>query len=448
MTALAWATSLGFDKPAWLWLCLLVPVLVLVSLRSLAGLDPVRRVLSLVLRSLVIVVVAASLAEVVKVRRNDDLTVMFLMDRSQSVKEKLDQQEEYVRQACRDLPPNDRVGVIDFARNAFLEQLPMRGGYHLEPGRLPEMPNKDRTDIAAAIRLAMAMFPHDTGKRIVVLSDGNDNMGDVLTEAHRAKADNVVIDVAPLHYQHRNEVYFDRMVAPTNAEEGEQVPLRMLLHSQRATTGTIDLYHNDRKVELPAGYARVELQPGNNPFVIKLPIQGSGPQRFSAVFTPDDAGSDTIVDNNRADAFAFVSGRGKVLVVTSNADHDARLVEALRSENIRVHVQDATEGEMDLLQMLEYSCIVLANVPAHTFTDEQQQALARYVRDMGGGLIMTGGNDAFGAGGWIGSPLEEVMPVSFEIKHKRVIPRGALVLIMHSCEIPRGNFWGKEVAKK
>jgi hypothetical protein len=39
------------------------------------------------------------------------------------------------------------------------------------------------------------------------------------------------------------------------------------------------------------------------------------------------------------------------------------------------------------------------------------------------------------------------MPVDFEIKHKRVIPRGALVLIMHSCEIPRGNYWGVEVAK-
>ena len=126
MTALAWATLLGFEKPAWLWLCLLVPVLVLVSLRSLAGLDPLRRVLSLVLRSLVIVVVAVSLAEVVKVRRNDDLTVMFLLDRSQSVKEKLEQQEEYIRAVSQKAPPNDRVGVIDFARRAFLEQLPIQ----------------------------------------------------------------------------------------------------------------------------------------------------------------------------------------------------------------------------------------------------------------------------------------------------------------------------------
>ena len=204
-----WDMPLAFEKPEWLWLGLLVPALVLLSLRSLAGLDPVRRVLSLVLRSSVIVVLAVSLAEVVKVRKNDDLTVMFLMDRSDSVKERLTEQEEYIRAVCEDIPSQDRVGVIDFARTAYLEQLPMEGGYFLDPGRLPEMPNKDRTDIAGAVRLAMAMFPHDTGKRIVVLSDGNDNMGDVLGEARRAKADNVVIDVVPLWYRLRNEVFFD-----------------------------------------------------------------------------------------------------------------------------------------------------------------------------------------------------------------------------------------------
>jgi uncharacterized membrane protein len=98
--------------------------------------------------------------------------------------------------------------------------------------------------------------------------------------------------------------------------------------------------------------------------------------------------------------------------------------------------------------MMNYSTIILSNVPAATFTEQQQQELATYVRDMGSGLIMLGGHEGFGAGGWIGSPVEKVMPVSFEIKHKRVIPRGALVLIMHSCEIPRGNYWGKEMAKK
>lgn len=171
-----------FDQPAWLWLCLLVPVLILASLRSLAGLDPTRRVLALIVRSVLVILVACCLAGVQRVQRSDDLTVMFLMDRSHSVQALQDYQEEYVYGATKDVPPKDRVGLIDFVRNAFLEQLPMRGGYFVPPGRLPIMPNTDRTDIASAMRLAMAMFPHDTAKRIVLMSDGNDNMGDVITE--------------------------------------------------------------------------------------------------------------------------------------------------------------------------------------------------------------------------------------------------------------------------
>jgi uncharacterized membrane protein len=137
------------------------------------------------------------------------------------------------------------------------------------------------------------------------------------------------------------------------------------------------------------------------------------------------------------------------LLLSKNVEHDRPLVQALQRENVKVEMKPTADlGEVGLLEMMNYAAIILANVPAATFTDQQQQDLATYVKDMGSGLIMLGGDDAFGAGGWIGSPVEEVMPVSFEIKHKRVIPRGALVLIMHSCEIPRGNFWGKEMAKK
>ncbi len=448
MNLLGLLSIIGFEKPQWLWLSLLVPVLVAVSIRSLAGLDPTRRVLSLVLRSAVIIVLAACLAEVVRVRQNDDLTVLFLMDRSESVKGRTETQEEYIRAVCEDIPPNDRVGVIDFARGAYLEQLPMKGGYHLDPGRLPEMPNKDRTDIAAAVRLAMAMFPHDTGKRIVILSDGNDNMGDLITEARRAKADNVVVDVVPLMYQHLNEVYFDRMVAPTNAEDGEQVPIRMMLHSLRRTTGTLELYHNDAPVPLPPESSRVELAPGNNSFVFKLPVKGSGQHRFSAVFRPDDPSADTIIDNNRAETFSVISGKGRALLLSSDLAMDNALIEALREEKIDIDVMSAEGADLTLGLLMGYGCVILANVPANYYDDVQHANLVNYVRNLGGGLIMTGGNEGFGAGGWIGSPVEGIMPVDFEIKHKRILPRGALALIMHSCEIPRGNYWGKQVAKK
>ncbi len=449
MTGVAMTLPFDFQQPAWLWLCLLVPVLIVASLRSLAGLDPMRRVLALVVRSLLVILVACCLAGVEQVRRNDDLTVIFLMDRSHSVQPLQEYQEQYIRQATTDLPPDDRVGVIDFARDAYLEQLPMRGGYFVPPGRLPIMPNMDRTNVASAMRLAMAMFPHDTAKRIVLMSDGNDNMGDLLTEARRAKADGIPVDVVQLWYAHRNEVYFDRMIAPTHAEPGEQVPIRMILHTNKRVSGTISIYQNGQLVNLPKDRARVDLKPGKSTFFIKLPVHGAGAHTFEATFRPDDESMDVTALNNTASAFTFVSGKSRALLVSPDRQLDLPLYEALLSENVNVDIKTTAElGEFGLLQMMNYSTIILANVPAATFTDQQQQDLATYVKDMGSGLIMLGGDEGFGAGGWIGSPVEEVMPVSFEIKHKRVIPRGALVLIMHSCEIARGNYWGKEMAKK
>ena len=74
----------------------------------------------------------------------------------------------------------------------------------------------------------------------------------------------------------------------------------MMLHSLRRTSGTLELYHNDERVQLPAQSAHVDLAPGNNSFVVKLPDHGAGQHRFSAVFRPDDPHADTIVDNNRA----------------------------------------------------------------------------------------------------------------------------------------------------
>jgi len=448
MSPLAVTMPLAFDQPAWLWLLVLVPAVVAVSLRTLVALEPARRAAAIVLRCLVVALTAMCLAEPMSVRTSDKLTVFFLIDRSDSVKNLLDVQERYLHEvSATNMQADDRVGVIDFARNAFIQQLPMGGGYHIAEGRLPEMENRDRTDIAAAIRLAMASFPSDSAKRIVVLSDGNDNMGDVLAEGARAQAEGIAIDVVPLWYEHSREVYIDRMVAPTQVEDGDMVPLRIVLHAEQATRGRINLYHNGELVSVPEEMARIALAPGANPLIYKIPVRGGGPQRFEARFVPDEGGGDSIEENNYATAFSFVAGKTSVLVLSTRTDDDVPLVDALRSEKIEVELRDVSAGDVDLLELLNYSTVILANVPANTFTREQQQTLTHYVENLGGGLIMTGGDESFGAGGWIGTPIAQVMPVDFEIKHKRVIPRGALVLVMHSCEIPRGNYWGVEVAK-
>ena len=56
--------------------------------------------------------------------------------------------------------------------------------------------------------------------------------------------------------------------------------------------------------------------------------------------------------------------------------------------------------------------IVLDDVPGDALSSEQQQRLAGFVRDLGGGLVVGGGPHAFAAGGYGGTPLEDVSPLA------------------------------------
>lgn len=457
MASVGLLAQVRFEAPGYLALLALLPLLVALAMRSMAGLDPLRRVLAILLRCGVVTLMVLALAGAHSVLRTDALTIVFVLDRSNSIPRSQQQQAfEFVQAAARSLrPAKDRLGVVAFDGVSAVEQLP---GGALGIDRLSEPIQPDRTGLAAALRMAMALFTQDTARRIVVLSDGNENVGQALVEAETIAAAGVPIDVVPLRYEHAREVVFERLSAPATATADETINLQMVLRSQQPASGRILLYHNDQLVDLdPAGAGAgfpVTLDPGPNRLTIPVPLRVSGAHRFRAVFEPDDASQDSIPSNNEGRAFTVVSGQGRVLLLTQGGTADTEdelrsarlLAQALESERLICDVQIVGAQPLDQVQLLEYALVILANVPAYLFTDAERQALAVYVRDLGGGLVMLGGDDSFGAGGWMGTPVEDVMPVRFDVKSEKQIPKGALVLVMHACEIPQGNFIGQRVA--
>jgi Mg-chelatase subunit ChlD/uncharacterized membrane protein len=436
-----------FESPVYLWLLLLLPLVIWLSRKSMAGLGRTRQSMAIVLRCLVLAVMVLALAGVQRVRTNDDLTVLFLVDRSDSVpREFHDRAYAFIRDAAEAMGKDDALGVIGFDGRAAIEQLPNSG---LQIPFLADPLAPYQTDIAEAVRLGRALLTSETINRLVLLTDGNENTGAVLEEIERFAAAETPVDVVPIKYSHPHEVIFEQLRVPPTASADETVNVRMVLRSQSAepVKGTIRLYHNDHLV--PLGEAgRVTLEPGPQAFNFKRTLQSSGAHRFRAVFEPDEAGSDAIASNNEGQAFTVVSGEGKTLILTTNASAgSAKILEAaLLREKLACDVLMA--GSLPLTQdvLLSYACVVLDNVPANMLPQEEQEALTTYVRELGGGLIMTGGDESFAAGGWMGSPLESVMPVDFDVKSKRQIPKGALVLVMHACEIPQGNYIGERIA--
>lgn len=505
-----WISLWLFSIPGWLLPLGLVPFVILISYRSLAGLGPVRRWLAIGLRCSLIIFLTLALAEVRIRHANENVTVLFLIDHSLSIPPEIDpdarpdspggridlrweRMKRFINESVEKRGPGherDRAGIIVFGRRPRLE-LPPSDAPRFNFTEVASNIDSNYTDIAAAIKLALASFPEGTGKRVVLLSDGNENLGDAVEQARIARLNGVQIDVVPLAtgYHNESEVLVQSVEAPPLTEQGSRLPIRVLVRSYNPlpVRGTLTLRQiSDGPPVIVGGRPlEVRLRPGLN----SIPFQHSVQNRqqsytYQAVFepklveTPEGKplraylpGEDR-VENNLATTHVVALGQRRVLVVEPHAGDTQRLIDHLKglgNGKYKVHsitVEGLPQNKSDLAVFLSnYDCVILANVPASdvaaddplkapepdkapiAISDEQQEVIRSNTHDQGCGLIMIGGPYGFGAGGWQGTPVEKALPVDCDIKSMQIEGKGGLVLIMHGCEMADGNRWEREIAK-
>ncbi|MEY3025338.1 MAG: hypothetical protein RLZZ238_235 [Planctomycetota bacterium] len=439
-----------FERPIFLvLLLLLVPVFVL-AWRSRRSEEPWKWWSSLVLRTLVIVLLVGAIAQPNFVRRGEALTTVFVLDRSSSIPSQLLEQSRDFAQALVEgkREPDDRVAAVTVGREAEVLAQPDSRSIIADEEHGGD---REGTNLAAGLRHALSILPPDTAKRIVLVSDGNENIGNVLAEADVAKANGIPIDVVPIEFESPNEVVFEHLRAPARARPGQTAELRLVLRSQRAARGTVFLREGGRTVDLdpdaPGDGLAVELDAGPFTLPVPFPLGEGGTRRFEAVFEPADDAQDSVLENNRVTAVTFVDGSGQVLVVDPSGGTETRaFVDALEQTTISTVVvtpESLSQGG-DFLS--GFDAVVLANVPRWSIDGETDRLLRAYVHDLGGGLLMLGGDQAFGAGGWIDSETASVLPVKLDPPATRQMIRGGLVLVVHSCEMPQGNYWAQQVS--
>jgi Mg-chelatase subunit ChlD len=480
--------GLTFLHPWWLLLLLLVPLFFVLSAPRLNRSEP-RPWIAVGLRSAGVICLSLALAEPQLRQPNDHVTVLFVVDRSKSIPEELvenasgkksDQRErrirEFINKAVAERGAGherDRSGMIVFGRQPRLELPPSDAPrFHLT-GELPLPADGDHTDIAAALKLALASFADDTGKRIVLISDGNENIGDAEREARQAKTNGVEIDVLPLAAGQTNEdeVLIERVEAPPLIEQGARVPVRVLIrsHNPNRVVGRVILKQIIEGQKVPMAETRVvALRRGLN--VVTFTRKLTDEQRsysYEAEFLPERVENDKgevlkrelpgdRVQNNRAATHVIARGQRRILILEGKAGEHRFLVEKL-GEAGRAKFKIVAESialldrykDRDKLAVFlsNFDCVVLANVAADQVSEEQQEVLRSNTHDQGCGLVAIGGPDSFGAGGWQNTPVEKALPVDSEIKSLQVLGKGGLVLIMHASEMADGNMWQKKIAK-
>jgi uncharacterized membrane protein len=457
MTTLLGALTVGpiqFDNPRLLWIFPVLAILtILIAGKSLSGLGSITRWVALGARLVVLVMIVGALAEPSWRKESKSVAVTVLIDVSDSIPASSQKKAESYLQsavAASERQPEDKLGVLTIAREPYVQQLPSKNATTIERGFTGKT---DATDLAAAVRLAQGIAPADAANKLVIVSDGNETVGSVLAAIAAAQAANIPVSILPIAYRYDREVLMERLVTPPTARVGENVSLKVVLNATTPTAGLLYIRDDSGPVDLDpdsdASGVRVQLEKGPNTFAVAVPVLNRGAVRYEATFEPDGgagaASGDTRVENNRQIAVTFVSGEGSVLVVREDPNEVSAFVKALREFGIPVSETDVAGAPRDLVQMNAFDAIILANVPRMLFAEAQIADLQRYVREGGGGLVMLGGRDSFGAGIWMDTPVADALPVDLNPPQKKEMPRGALGIWVHSVEMPDGRYLGQQV---
>jgi Ca-activated chloride channel family protein len=412
----------AFGEPTWLWLLPLgIAVVVIGWLAASRTLPRGRRIASLVIRLVLVTCLVLALAGARLALPADRLSVVFLLDASASMLDATREElVEWARDAVAEMPEGDTAGVVVFGGTALVDRLPSELDVLDDPASEPVV---GATDVAAAVRLAAAIFPSGAQQRLVLLSDGNDTSGEAEEAIAAAASRGIRLDVVQPADESAAEILVDTVDAPPGARVGESVDLVVRLRSTITGGATLRLLADGATIATE----ELDLEPGVTTIPFTVTATEPGFHVFRAVIEPEE---DRFSENNAADAYVLVTGEPQVLVATDDAERAADFVASLDDGSIEVTVVPSTGVPSSLTTLAGYDAIVLDNVEADALGMATMASLQVYVRDLGKGLVMLGGRDSYGAGGYLDTPLEETLPVYMSVRDRERSPDVAMVAVV------------------
>lgn len=397
-----------FQQPFFLLVLLCVPVIWLMARHSFLAQNSRRRVFLVAgMQSLLVVILGLALADPRLKRQSDQVNVLFCLDRSESIGHNLNTAvETFMQQATQHMDADDQAGLIVFGRQPSLE-LPFASTFNLQTIHSDVNPNF--TDIYSTLQFALGKFPPKGQSKIVLLTDGNENLNHAEETAYLAAALNVEIDPVPLtSWFSEQEVYIESLDAPATAPLHTPYEVRLAIISSQASQADLILTRNETL--LPT--QQLTLKPGKNVFTFADTLPEPGLYLYKAVL---NAPNDAVFQNNEGLAFTRGMKKSQILYVTGTPNTNNPFAETLNVQGIELVQKNVGDLTGSLNELLEYNAIILDNISGQALAFTTMENMETYVKDMGGGLLMLGGDQSFGAGLYNNTPIEKALPVFMDV---------------------------------
>ncbi len=411
---------MDFQRPLILMALLpLVLALYLTGRARIARLPWLRGLITLVLRLAIVVLLVLALADPRVTRAAMGLHVVFVVDRSASIDPATRRNEmTWLQAALQARHAGDSASLVDFGAS------PTWSGPLAGASLPPASPvDGSGTNIDAALRLALSTLPANQPSRLVLLSDGRQTAGDALRAAQLAAATAVPIAVVPLLSTHPGDVAVTSLQVPSSTRAGDHITLRVGVYADRATTARLHLLVDG----VPLGEEALALHAGASTFLFAVTVALPGIHTYTATVS---APGDPVPQNNSLDAVTITAAAPRVLLLATDAGAVAPVQQVLRAGGLRVTVGAAAQAPTTVSAYSAYDAIVLDDLPATGLPAAALAALQTAVRVHGVGLLVTGGPHSFTAGGYAGSALESLLPVtSLALAHTGRAQVGLILII-------------------
>ena len=433
----------SLNQPIFLTIWFLIPLIWFMTKRSWAkGGEGRKKTIVIGLRSLLIIFLGLALSDPQLLIRSDQVNLFFCLDISESIpREQKKTAEAFIKKATAEMKIEDQAGVILFGKHPSIEiSLQKKMGSLVMRSDV----NPNYTNIHEALQLAIGKFPQKGKNKIVLLSDGNENLQESLDMAFLARSLGIEIYPVPLlGWFGNNEAFIEVLESPSQVALETPYELRLVVFSTTDNRGLLVLTRNDKLL----AQQTLSLKSGVNVFTFADRLSDPGLYLYKAILNFDN---DTYFQNNESLSFTRGSKKSRILYLSDKHERLKYLSEALKVQGLDLDIRQIKDIQGRVHGFVDYNAIILDNITARTISFPTMEQIDKYVRDTGGGLIMIGGDKSFGAGHYKKTPIERALPVFMDVPSELKFSELNLIFVVDKSSSMTGGYGGKnklEMAK-
>lgn len=418
-----------FERPEALYL-LAIPVIVL--LWSLIGLRSFSRIFAPLMRALALTLFVLALAGPEKVMRLEGATRPAVVDASASITPAMRAWETDLISNQLKLRASDPAMLFG-SENHATSVSDAVSILKSTDGCKACAPNTTNLENALS---ALASNPAAKGGPAVIVTDGWQNRGDATRSITSLLAAGIRLFMfTPPGAASVPNVAMTGLTLPSALSKSAPFALGVTMENLNSTpvAGTIEIYRNGTLLD----QRKVTLKTGEERFDFPVETENAGLDSYKASFKADNPALDAYLEDDSLQGWVGVGAQRKILVLTDNQKDAAYLEAVIHRMGLQAAIVPVANGEWNG-SFAGYDAVILNNLPRERLSEAAQNGLVSYV-DRGGSLVMTGGDESFGLGGYQNSPVAKIMPVVMKPPEHKERQRGLILIIDKSGSMSRDD---------